>query len=72
MTVAEYGRQQTLWLSEIERIHWVILKNATGHAFYEYGEPMLDDLVSNSAVPLISIDQNQRNDFEEAGGPFAV
>ncbi|GEM_PF-4400891 len=33
---------------------------------------MLDDLVSNSAVPLISIDQNQRNDFEEAGGPFAV
>lgn len=69
--VDEYGRQQILWLPEIERIHRVILKNARGHAFYEYGEPMLDDPVSVSAVPLMSMNQNQRNDFEEAGAPFA-
>lgn len=71
ITVDEYGRQQILWLPEIERIHRVILKNARGHAFYGYGEPMLDDPVSVSAVPLMSMNQNQRNDFEEAGGPFA-
>lgn len=65
------GRWQIIWLPEIERIHQVILKNARGHAFYEYGEPMLDDPVSVTAVPLISMNQNQRNDFEEAGGPFA-
>lgn len=71
ITVNEYGRQQILWLPEIERIHRVILKNARGHAFYEYGEPLLDDPVSVSAVPLISMNQNQRNDFEVAGGSFA-
>ncbi len=71
ITVNEYGRQQILWLPEIDRIHRVILKNARGHAFYEYGEPMLDDPVSVSAVPLISMNQNQRNDFEEASGLFA-
>lgn len=32
---------------------------------------MLDDPVSVSAVPLMSMNQNQRNDFEEAVGPFA-
>ncbi|EMD2998652.1 hypothetical protein VQZ99_001772 [Salmonella enterica] len=71
ITVNEYGRQQIIWLPEIERIHRVILKNARGHAFYEYGEPMLDDPVSVSAVPLISMNQNQRNDFEEVGGSYA-
>lgn len=32
---------------------------------------MLDDPVSVSAVPLISMNQNQRNDFEEASRHFA-
>lgn len=32
---------------------------------------MLDDPVSVSAVPLISMNHEQRSDFEEAGGPFA-
>jgi hypothetical protein len=71
ITVAEDGRHQIIWQPEIERIHRVILKNAKGHAFYEYGEPMLDDPVSVSAIPLISMNQQQRNDFEKAGGPFA-
>lgn len=71
ITVDEYGRQQILWIPELERIHRVILKNARGHAFYEYGEPMLDDPISISAVPLVSMSHDQRTDFEETGGPFA-
>lgn len=64
------GEQQIIWQPEMNRMHRVILKNARGHAFYEYGEPMLDAPISISAIPLISMNHDQRNDFEKAGGSF--
>ncbi|EMQ4855075.1 hypothetical protein AAIB78_000198 [Morganella morganii] len=70
--VDENGEKQIIWQPEIDRIHRIILKNARGHAFYEYGEPMLNAPTSVSAVPLIYMNQTQRNNFEKAGGPVTV
>jgi len=42
----------------------VIVKNARGHAFYEYGEPMLREPVQVLAAPLESLTAAQRDAFE--------
>ena len=36
------GETRILWKPDMGRIERVILKNARGHAFFEYGEPMLE------------------------------
>ena len=35
------GKMRCIWKPETERVERVVVKNARGHAFYEYGEPML-------------------------------
>jgi len=42
----------------------VILKNARGHAFFEYGEPMLSSPQHAWCMPLESLTSEQRADFE--------
>jgi hypothetical protein len=37
------GENRVLWKPEQDRIDRVVVKNARGHAFYEYGEPMLSE-----------------------------
>jgi hypothetical protein len=58
------GETRFVWKPESERINRVILKNARGHAFYEFGEPMLDHPRRTWAWPLESLTTEQRADFE--------
>lgn len=53
-----------IWKPEVERINNVVLKNARGHAYFEFGEPMRDDPVSQFALPLESMSAEQRSEFE--------
>ena len=66
------GDTKTLWIPEQKRIERVIAKNARGHAFYEYGEPMLETPQSSWVVPLDTLTDEQRSIFERietAGWP---
>lgn len=58
------GETQTVWTPEAERINHIILKNARGHAFYEYGEPMLAKPNHVWSAPLESLTATERTDFE--------
>jgi hypothetical protein len=40
------GETRLIWRPENDRIERVIVKNARGHAFFEYGEPMLEALLN--------------------------
>ena len=53
------------WKVEEERVRKVVLKNARGHAFYEYGEPMMDDPVGVSLMLLPSMSSADRASFED-------
>ncbi|MBL5906107.1 hypothetical protein [Serratia fonticola] len=59
------GTEKIIWQPEIERIHRIVLKNARGHAFHEYGEPMLDDPEQIWAMPLVLLNPDQRQYFED-------
>lgn len=54
-----------VWTPEQDRINRVAVKNARGHAFYEFGEPMLEDPVHVWAVPLETLTVDQRTAFED-------
>lgn len=58
------GENRIVWKQEEERIKRIILKNARGHAFFEYGEPMLDPPAHIWAAPLESLTAEKRADFE--------
>lgn len=64
------GETRTVWNPEVERMNRVILKNARGHAFYEYSEPMLAKPESVWAIPLESLTSDERAEFEniDSGG----
>ncbi len=66
------GDTQTIWKPEYDRIKRVIVKNARGHAYFEYGEPMLEEPSHVSTVPLDSLTEQERNEFEtvDFGGLF--
>lgn len=62
--------KQLIWMPDSERVRRVIIKNSRGHAFYEFGEPMLTEPVSVSAVPLQVLSDGQRTAFEHVdAGP---
>ncbi len=58
------GETRILWKPDMHRIGQVVLKNARGHANFEYGEPMLDGSTHLWAVPLESMTATERQDFE--------
>lgn len=58
-------KPEYFWEPNQSRIDRVILKNARGHAFFEYGEPMLSEPTYIRAVPLQSLTNEQINNFEE-------
>lgn len=62
------GETRLVWMPETERVNRVIVKNARGHAFYEYGEPMLRKPDDVWAAPLESLTAAQRNAFENIQG----
>jgi hypothetical protein len=49
------GETRILWKPDMDRIERVVLKNARGHAYFEYGEPMLEAPAYVRVLPLESI-----------------
>ena len=64
------GETRSVWTPEQERVNRVIVKNARGHALFEYGEPMLRKPQSVWSAPLETLTTEQRAAFEtiEMGG----
>lgn len=58
------GETRIVWTPEQERINCVVIKNARGHAFFEYGEPMLSEPEHVWAAPLETLSSEQRAEFE--------
>jgi hypothetical protein len=58
------GELRTVWEPQTDRINRIILKNARGHAYFEFGEPMLEEPDHVSAVPLELLSEAQRDNFE--------
>lgn len=58
------GDTRTVWKPDMERILRVILKNARGHAYFEYGEPMLEKPAHVWALPLEGFSESERASFE--------
>lgn len=61
------GETRIVWKPDMERINRVILKNARGHAYFEYGEPMLESPVHVWAYPLEALTDGERADFDGLG-----
>lgn len=57
-------KKEIEWQPEADRIERVILKNARGHAFFEFGEPMLQHPSRVSFAPLQSLSESSRQAFE--------
>lgn len=64
------GKMRSVWIPEAERIKHVVLKNARGHAFFEYGEPMLQEPGRIWFAPLELLTMQEREDFQriDTGG----
>lgn len=58
------GEIRLVWTPEKERIERVVLKNARGHAFFECGEPMLDEPDRVLFAPLQALTGEEREAFE--------
>lgn len=58
------GDERVLWVPDNTRIERVVVKNARGHAFFEFGEPMLERPTHIRAVPLMALSQAEREEFE--------
>jgi hypothetical protein len=63
------GEKRIVWKPEIDRVKRVILKNARGHAYFEFGEPMLDEPAHVGIQPLESLTPTERQEFETVGEP---
>jgi hypothetical protein len=63
---------RTVWSAELDRVNRVIVKNARGHALFEYGEPMLSEPSRVWSAPLECLSAQQREDFEniDTGGAW--
>ena len=59
------GERRLVWQPESERAKKVLVKNARGHAFYEYGELLFEDPNDVWWSPLESLTIEQRVEFEE-------
>lgn len=68
---AKFEEAKTVWSPESERINRVILKNARGHAYFEFGEPMLAEPRHIWTAPLSLLSTSERTEFEDANwGPL--
>lgn len=66
--VTNDGETRPVWEPDLDRIRRIVLKNARGHAYFEYGEPMLDSPSHIWMLPLESISAETRQDFEGLTG----
>lgn len=58
------GRQ--IWMPEMDRVQYVVLKLARGHAAYELSLPQLEEPLSIIVQPFLNMTDNARADFENA------
>ncbi|HWV51729.1 hypothetical protein [Pseudorhodoplanes sp.] len=58
------GETRVLCKPDTERIERVILKNARGHAYFEFGEPMLESPASVFVYPLVGMTPTERRELE--------
>jgi len=63
------GEPQTVWKPEADRIERIVVKNARGHVYYEFGEPRLDRPVRVWFGPLGSMTAAEREIFENICAP---
>lgn len=66
-----WGERRTLWTPDNGRINRIILKNARGHVFFEYGEPMLEEPACVWTRPLVSFTKAERVEFENPPPPVS-
>lgn len=62
------GETRVLWRPDLVRIERVVLKNARGHAYFEYGEPMLERPAHIWILALESMTVMERQEFEGSCG----
>ena len=58
------GDKRIVWRPDTARLDRVILKNARGHAYFEFGEPMLEPPVHVWSSPLEYLSSSERAAFE--------
>lgn len=58
------GETRCVWKPDTQKVERVIVKNARGHAFYEYGEPMLTEPEHVWTFLLASMTPAEREEFE--------
>ena len=62
------GEELLIWIPEFERVHRVVVKNARGHVFYEFGQPALEKPQHVWARPLAQMTEDDRFAFESGPG----
>ena len=60
------GSTQKLWTPKDDRLKRVIVKNARGHALYEYGKPMLEEPSSVWYSPILAMTEDQHRMYFHA------
>jgi hypothetical protein len=58
------GETRFIWQPQNDRIDRVIIKNARGHAFFEYGEPLFEAPAYCRCRPLETLTSAEREEFE--------
>jgi hypothetical protein len=58
------GVQRIFWNADLDRMNRVAIKNARGHVYFEFGEPMLQTEARVWTRPLESMTDTQRAEFE--------
>lgn len=68
------GETRIVWQPDMDRIDRVVLKNARGHAYFEYGEPKMEAPLHVWSCPLESMSEYELAEFEGQGdaGGFAA
>src|SRR3546814_4286014 len=68
------GGTRIVWQPDTDRMNRVIVKNARGHVYFEYGEPKMEAPLHVWARPLESMSEYELAEFEGLGdaGGFAA
>ncbi len=60
------------WIVESDRLNQVLVKLARGHTAFASSEPMLEEPSSVSVIPIHTMSQSSRIDFESVAAPVLL
>ena len=60
------GEEKHEWIPNFTRVHNVLIKNARGHIYFEYGQPLFNDPCHVNACPLQVMNENEFTNFFRA------